>query len=148
MSQKYLWNIAIQQAFGCSSSWANLWCSGCSSLEERLLWNRQDFLIVRWNRRVCARKMHLQCISNGAIFPCNNPSKSSKFVLITIWCVKIVRCGRKMLKNIRVYISKAGYTYKLIYVCVYSIAIFMLTYVNLDTHIDSYICMHRLNKHA
>ena len=38
--QQYLWNIAIQPAVGCYNSWANLWCSGCSPLGEKLLWNR------------------------------------------------------------------------------------------------------------
>ena len=38
--QQYLWNIAIQPAVGCYNSWANLWCSGCYPLGEKLLWNR------------------------------------------------------------------------------------------------------------
>ena len=38
--QQYLWNIAIQLAVGCYNSWANLRCSGCYPLGEKLLWNR------------------------------------------------------------------------------------------------------------
>ena len=38
--QQYLWNIAIQTAVGCYNSWANVRCSGCSPLGEKLLWNR------------------------------------------------------------------------------------------------------------
>ena len=37
--QQYLWNIAIQLTVGCYNSWANLQCSGCSPLGEKLLWN-------------------------------------------------------------------------------------------------------------
>ena len=37
---KYLWNIAIQPAVGCYNPWANLRCSGCYPLGEKLLWNR------------------------------------------------------------------------------------------------------------
>ena len=40
ISQQYLWNIAIQSAVGCYNSWANLRCSGCNRLGEKLLWNR------------------------------------------------------------------------------------------------------------
>ena len=40
LKQQYLWNIAIQLAVGCYNSWANLWCSGCYPLGEKLLWNR------------------------------------------------------------------------------------------------------------
>ena len=39
VKQQYLWNIAIQLAFSCYSSWANLRCSGCSPLEVISLWN-------------------------------------------------------------------------------------------------------------
>ena len=38
--QKYLWNIAIQPAVGCYNPWANLRCSGCYPLGEKLLWSR------------------------------------------------------------------------------------------------------------
>ena len=38
--QQYLWNIAIHPAVGCHNSWANLRCSGCVPLGEKLLWNR------------------------------------------------------------------------------------------------------------
>ena len=38
--QQYLWNIPIQQAVVCYNPWANLRCSGCYPLGEKLLWNR------------------------------------------------------------------------------------------------------------
>ena len=37
--QQYLWDIVIQPAVGCYNSWANLRCSGCYPLGEKLLWN-------------------------------------------------------------------------------------------------------------
>ena len=40
IKQQYLWNIAVQPAVGCYNSWANLRCSGCYPLGEKLLWNR------------------------------------------------------------------------------------------------------------
>ena len=40
IKQHFLWNIAIQLAVGCYNSWANLRCSGCYPLGEKLLWNR------------------------------------------------------------------------------------------------------------
>ena len=40
IEQQYLWNIAIQPAVGCYKPWANLRCSGCYPLGEKLLWNR------------------------------------------------------------------------------------------------------------
>ena len=40
IQQQYLWDIVIQPAVGCYNSWANLQCSGCYPLGEKLLWNR------------------------------------------------------------------------------------------------------------
>ena len=40
IQQQYLRNIAIQPANGCYNSCANLRCSGCYPLGEKLLWNR------------------------------------------------------------------------------------------------------------
>ena len=47
--QQYLWNIAIQLAVGCYNSWANLRCSGCYPLGEKLLWNRSIMDLVGWD---------------------------------------------------------------------------------------------------
>ena len=43
-----MWNIAIQPAVGCYNSWANLRCSGCYPLEEKL-WNRSN------RKQLCTR---------------------------------------------------------------------------------------------
>ena len=53
IEQQYLWNIAIQPAVGCYKPWANLRCSGCYPLGEKLLWNRSIEFIVQYhiNRR-------------------------------------------------------------------------------------------------
>ena len=40
----FFWNIAIQPAVGCYNSWANVRCSGCYPLVEKLLWNRSSVM--------------------------------------------------------------------------------------------------------
>ena len=49
IQQQYLWNIAIQPAVGCYNPWANLRCSGCYPLGEKLLWNRSIVWGVHWS---------------------------------------------------------------------------------------------------
>ena len=57
-----MWNIAIQPAVSCYNSWANLRCSGCYPLGEKLLWNRsiQQCLVTH----VCPRELGDHCLAS------------------------------------------------------------------------------------
>ena len=95
----------MQPAVGCYNSWANLRCSGCYPLGEKLLWNRSivlqrcsissklnltymDILATNsYNSITC----HLRCMYKPSIFSCRTAEgKLFPYVFPAIYMSRIV----------------------------------------------------------
>ena len=71
VKQQCLWNIAIKMTDGCYNSWANLGCSDCSPLGEKILWNRSITvkMLAQYQPQIRRTKMiSILCSENQKIF--------------------------------------------------------------------------------